>query len=40
MSKGETIKAAEFYQKVLSTKNLSGSLYEQTKTKVISIANE
>lgn len=40
MSKGETIKAAEFYQKVLSTNNLSGSLYEQTKTKVISIANE
>ena len=40
MSKGENIKAIEFYQQILSINDLHTDLYEQAKSQLIIIANE
>ena len=40
MSKGENIKAIEFYQQILSMKNLNRDLYDLAKSQLIIIANE
>ena len=40
MSKGENIKAIEFYQQILSMKNLHNDLYIQAKSQLLIIANE
>ena len=40
MSKGENIKAIEFYQQILSIKSLHKDLYDQAKSQLVIIANE
>ena len=40
MSKGENIKAIEFYQQVLSINNLRNDLYDQAKSQIVIIVNE
>ena len=40
MSKGENIKAIEFYQQILSIKNLQRNLYDQAKSQLVIIAHE
>ena len=40
MSKGENIKAIEFYQQILSINNLHQDLYEQAKSQLVAIAHE
>ena len=40
MSKGENIKAIEFYQQVLSINNLHKDLYDQAKSQIVIIAHE
>ena len=40
MSKGENIKAIEFYQQILSIKNLHNDLYIQAKSQLLIIAHE
>ena len=40
MSKGENIKAIEFYQKILSIKSLHKDHYDQAKYQLVIIANE
>ncbi len=40
MSKGENIKAIEFYQEILSIKNLHKNLYDQAKSQLVIIAHE
>ena len=40
MSKGENIKAIEFYQQILSMKNLHNDLYIQAKSQLLIIAHE
>ena len=40
MSKGENIKAIEFYQQVLSINNLHKNLYDQAKSQLVIIAHE
>ena len=40
MSKGENIKAIEFYQQVLSINNLHNDLYDQAKSQIVIIAHE
>ena len=40
VSKGENIKAIEFYQKILSMKNLHNDLYAQAKSQLLIIAHE
>ena len=40
MSKGENIKAIEFYHQILSINNLHKDLYDQTKSQLVIIAHE
>ena len=40
MSKGENIKAREFYQQILSINNLHKNLYDQAKSQLVIIAHE
>ena len=40
MSKGENIKAIEFYQQILSINNLHKDLYDQAKSQLVIIAHE
>ena len=40
ISKGENIKAREFYQQILSMNNLHKDLYDQAKSQLVTIANE
>ena len=40
MSKGENIKAIEFYQQILSINNLRKDLYDQAKSQLVIIAHE
>ena len=40
MSKGENIKATEFYQKILSINNLHKDLYDQAKSQLVIISHE
>jgi len=40
MSRGENIKAIEFYQQILSIKSLHKDLYDQAKSQLVIIANE
>ena len=40
LSKGEKIKSIEFYQQILSIKNLHPTMYEKAKSNLASIANE
>ena len=40
VSKGENIKAIEFYQQVLSINNLHKDLYDQAKSQIVIVANE
>ena len=40
MSKGENIKAIEFYQQILSINNLHKNLYDQAKSQLVIIAHE
>mgnify|MGYP001307283956 FL=1 len=40
LSKGEKIKSIEFYQQILSIKNLHTTMYEKAKSKLSSIAND
>jgi len=40
MSKGENIKAVEFYKQILSINNLHKDLYDQTKSQLVIIAHE
>jgi len=40
MSKGEKIKAAEFYKKILSINNLHKDLYDQAKSQLVDINHE
>ena len=40
MSKGENIKAIDFYQQILSMKNLHNALYVQAKSQLLIIAHE
>ena len=40
VSKGENIKAIEFYQQILSMKNLHNDLYAQAKSQLLIIAHE
>ena len=40
MSKGENIKAIEFYQQILSTNNLNKDLYDQVRSQMSSISHE
>ena len=40
MSKGEKIKAIEFYQEVISIRNLDKAIYDQAKSQLTAIANE
>ena len=40
MSKGENIKAIEFYQQILSIYNLHKDLYDQARSQLVAIANE
>ena len=40
VSKGENIKAIEFYQQILSMKNLHNDLYIQAKSQLLTIAHE
>ena len=40
VSKGENIKAIEFYQQILSMKNLHNALYVQAKSQLLIIAHE
>jgi hypothetical protein len=40
MSKGENIKAIEFYQQILSINNLHKDLYNQAKSQLVIIIHE
>ena len=40
MSKGEKIKAIEFYQQILSINNLHKDLYDQARSQLVAIAHE
>ena len=40
MSKGENIKAIEFYQQILSINNLHKDLYDQARSQLVAIAHE
>ena len=40
MSKGENIKAIEFYQQILSINNLHQDLYDQAKSQLVAITHE
>ena len=40
MSKGENIKAIEFYQQILSINNLHKDLYDQARSQLLAIAHE
>ena len=40
MSKGENIKAIEFYQQIFSIKNLQQNFYDQAKAQLLTIAHE
>jgi len=40
VSKGEHIKAIEFYQQILSINNLNKNFYDQAKSQLVMIANE
>ncbi len=40
MSKGENLKAIEFYQQILSTNNLNKDLYDQVRSQMSSISHE
>ena len=40
MSKGENIKAIEFYQQILSINNLRKDLYDQARSQLVIIAHE
>jgi predicted negative regulator of RcsB-dependent stress response len=40
ISKGENIKAIEFYQQILSIKNLQRTFYDQAKAQLLTISNE
>ena len=40
MSKGENIKAIEFYQQILSINNLHKDLYNQAKSQLVIITHE
>jgi len=40
MSKGENIKAIEFYQQIFSIKNLQQTFYDQAKAQLLTIAHE
>ena len=40
MSRGENIKAIEFYQQILSIKSLHKDLYDRAKSQLVIIANE
>ena len=40
VSKGENLKAIEFYQKILSMNNLHKNLYDQAKSQLVIIAHE
>jgi len=40
ISKGQNIKAIEFYQQILSIKNLQQTFYDQAKAQLLTISNE
>ena len=40
MSKGENIKAIEFYQQILSINDLHKDLYDQARSQLVAIVHE